>query len=210
MTIMKENIRNTVLLALMGVAIGVAGIIGYYQHIKWLFYTCTVLCLVQLLLNLFLKALQDQMYPYLVACLLTGYFLTGNVLSGLCMGVCLHYATALIYVCIPIQLSLVVVPIVSIVAFFLHAEKLFMVTAVYCTLYFFIKHFQGKLPAIAMDMLLWSCAFGVGFLQWRDTDTYQSVKIIKGVLWGGSAYYIVSLFYVWYHLYVKHDSIPEQ
>ena len=211
---MKENLKNTILLVLIGVAIGVAGIIAYYQQITWLFYTCTVLCMVQMLLNIFLGMLQDHTYPYLAACLLVGYYLTGDIPNGLCYGVCLHYATALIclgFYALPIvqMLVFIVLPVTSITAYFLHAEHLFMVIAVFCTLHFIINHLRGKNPPPAMDIFLWCVAFGVGFLQLRDTDAYQSVKFIKGILWGGSAYYIVALLYGWYRVYIKHERFQK-
>ena len=173
--------------------------VGYHLQIGWLLYTCTFLCLAQLLINLFLKQLQEYAIPYLIACLLGGYFITHSLTEGVCYGLCVYYLTAIVYVGFLLILSqqrlLLMVAIVSIVSYFIHKEDLFIVTSVFCFLTFFISLFRGTLRPFAFDILLGCLPFGIALLTMRDVDTYLSVKLLKGFLWACSTYYIVSFVY---------------
>lgn len=200
---MQQNyLRNAILLALAGVAIGATGIVAYYQQPRWLFIVCTLLSIAQLVLSLFFEPMKDEMYSYLGACLVVGYYLTDSIPDAACFGICFHYATAFIFSMvlsfISVPIVLIVVPVGGVVAYFLNAEHLFMVLSTFCFIYFLVKHFRGKNAHFAMDVFLWSATFGVSFLFLRNTDTYTSVKILKGLLWGSATYYIVMAIYAFY------------
>lgn len=102
---MQNNTKNVLLLALVGVAIGVTGLIAYYQQISWLFILCTILCIVQFAIDSFLEPLKDEVFPYLATCLAIGYYLTDNILDTACFGICLYYATALFFLTCPVCYS---------------------------------------------------------------------------------------------------------
>jgi hypothetical protein len=200
---MQQNyINNAILLTLAGVVIGVAGIVAYYQELRWLFIVSVILCIAQLVLTHFYEPLKDEMFPYLAVCLVVGYYLTDNIPDASCFGICLYYATAFIFSIvlsiIPMQFVMIVVPIVGIVAYFLNAEQIFLTIAAFCFVHFLIKHFRGKNPHFAMDVFLWCMAFGVSLLVSKDTDVYMSVKMLKGMLWGSVVYYIVVALYAFY------------
>ena len=203
---MEDNNKNRLLLALLGVTIGIVGIVAYHKSVQWLSYICTILCIMQWLLCMFSEGIQKEIYPYLAACLLASYYITGSYTNSLCYGICLYYTTGLFYIgllrFIP-HLLFIVVPIVSLAAYFLHYEQVFMGTATFCTLYFFITHLLGKTPHYAMDVFLLCVAFGVGLMVNRGAESLYSVSIIKGILWGGSAYYIIGILYAFFH---RHDS----
>ena len=210
---MQNNLKNTILLALIGVAIGAVGLVAYYQHIQWLLIACAIICAIQFTLAHFAEPMKDESYPYLATCFAVAYYLTDNIPDAIYYGACLYYATALVFLYLLsvisriILLVSIVVPIGSLVAYFLHAEPVFIATATFCFVYFLVKHFRGKNPSFAMDVFLWCTAFGIGLLFQRDTDTYTSVKIIKGMLWGSAAYFIVGLLYAFYHAYIKKDRL---
>lgn len=201
---MENSIKNVVLLTSLGVLIGVIGVIGYFHQTRWLMMTCAVVCLAQLLMNVFMGLLQDYTYPFLSVCILVGYYISGEIVDGVCLGLCIYYSIAILYMAIlavvPIQIIMIIVPLVSIIAFFVNEEHLFITTALYCTIHFLIAHFRGKLPYYAMNIFLWAIAFGVLFMLQRNTDSYYSVKMLKGILWGGSAYYIVVAMYAFYRI----------
>lgn len=201
---MENSIKNIVLLTSMGVLIGVVGVIGYFYQIRWLMIACAVVCLFQLLLNIFMGLLQDYTYPFLSVCILVGYYLAGEIVDGVCLGFCLYYSLAILYMgvlaVVPFQIIMIIVPLISLIAFFVNKEHLFVATALFCTINYHIAYFRGKLPHFAMDVLLWAIAFGVMFMLQRNTDSYYSVKLIKGVLWGSSAYYIVVAMYAFYRI----------
>ena len=210
---MKNNIKNVLLLASIGVLIGIVGIVAYYRDVKWLMVTCAVLCLCQLLVNIFSGLHQDntyQIYPLLAVCLLVGYYITGNIIDSLCYGLCLYYAIAILYLgvlmLVPQQIVFIIVPVVSMIAYIANIEHLFVATGLFCTLSFVIAHLRGKLPSFAMDVYLWCTALGVMLLFQRSTDTYYSVKIIKGAMWAGSAYYIFGLFYAFYQKLIRNNN----
>ena len=206
---MEDNRKNRLFIALIGAAIGATGIVAYYESIQWIFYTCTFLSIMQWVSCMFTRELQNWAYPYLAACLLVGYYITGSYTNSLCYGICLYYATGLFYMgllcIIPYQIVFIFVPVISMIAYFLHYEHLFLLTAVYCTVNFLITHFQGKHPSFAMDVFLGCVTFGVLLVGNRNTDSLYSMKIIKGILWAGAAYYIVGSFYAFYHAYIKRE-----
>ena len=204
---MEDNIKNRLLLALIGTAIGITGIVAYYESVQWLFYTCAVLSIMQWVSSIITKELQSWAYPYLAACLLAGYYFTGALADFFCYGICLYYATGLLYIgllyIIPLFCT-TVAPVVCMVAFFLHFEHVFMVTATFCTVHFLIAHFSGKTPSYAMDDFLLCLVFGTILVANKDTDSFYAMRIIKGFLWAGGAYYIVGVIHAILH---RHDSI---
>lgn len=206
---MEDKNKNGLLLALMGVAIGIVGIVAYHKSVQWLSYACAILCVLQWVLCMFSEGIRKEMYPYLAACLLGGFYVTGSFTDCLCFGICLYYATGLFYMgllyVIPYQIVFIFVPVISMIAYFLHYEHVFLLTALYCTVNFQITHYQGKHPAFAMDVFLLCVAFGVGLMTNRGVDSLYSVRIIKGILWGGVAYYIIGFFYAFYHAYIKRE-----
>lgn len=203
----QNSIKSVILLALAGGAIGAAGLIAYYQQIRWLFIICAILCIAQLILVHFFEPLKDEMYPYLAACLAVGYYLTDSIPDTACFSLCLYYATAFIFSIvlslIPLQIVLIIIPIGSIVAFILNVELLFLATGAFCFVYFLVKHSRGKNPNFAMGAFLLCVAFGVSMLFTRSTDTFLSVKILKGLLWGSAVYYIVVAIYAFYCARIK-------
>ena len=68
---MEDNPQNRLILALIGVGIGVTGIVAYYESAQGILYTCTVLSIMQWGLCMIDVALQYWSYPYLAACILT-------------------------------------------------------------------------------------------------------------------------------------------
>lgn len=211
---MENNIKNTLLLASVGVLIGIVGMVAYHQHITGLLVTCAVLCICQLFVNFFTGMLQDYTYPLLAVCIVVAYYITGNIFEGICYGLCLYYAIALLYIgmlmVIPFQFIMIVVPVTSIIAFFVNAEHLFIATGIFCTLTFVIAHLRGKLPSFAMDIILWCLVCGEIFMFQRSTDTYYSVRIIKGILWGGSAYYVAGVLYAFYFSHKKKGKLTDE
>lgn len=203
---MEDNINNRLLLTLIGTAIGITGIVAYYESVQWLFYTCTVLSIMQWVSSIITKELQSWAYPYLAACLLAGYYFTGAFADFFCYGICLYYATGLLYIgllyIIPLFCT-TVVPAICMVAFFLHYEHVFMVTAVFCTTHFLIAQLLGKNPYFAMNVFLGCVTFGVLLVGNRNTDSLYTMRLIKGILWAGAAYYITMLFYAIYLAYTK-------
>lgn len=207
---MDNNLKNTILLASIGVAIGVGGIIAYYHQVSWLLILCAILCTCQMLTNLYWGLLKDYTYPLLAACMLIGYYITESFTESLCYGICLYYAIALFYICllmvIPLQLLNFIIPLISIIAFFLKADHLFTVTGLFCTIQFVVSLLKGKLPYFAMDVFLWCIACGIVFLFIRDTDSSYHIRIIKGILCAGAAYYLFGILYAIYHTYIKKDN----
>ena len=189
-----------------GILTGVVGIIALYCDVRWLLYTCSGLALFHFLYNLFKGTILDNVYPFLAVCLVVAYYATGTILDGLCFGICLYYAIAwlhsIMFLAVPFLVN-AIVPLTSIIAFFLHAEHLFVATGVYCILSFIISHLRGKLPSWDMDVYIWCAAIGVMLLFQRDADLYNYVKILKDVLWGASAYYVFCVFYAFYTTYIR-------
>ena len=210
---MENNTKNTLLLASVGVLIGIVGMVSYHQQITWLLITCAALCVCQLLVNLFTRMLQDYTYPLLAVCIIVAYYITGNIIEGICYGLCLYYAIALLYIglliVIPFQFIMIAVPVTSIIAFFVNAEHLFVATGVFCTLNFIVTHLRGKTPSFAMDVFLWCLVFGEILLFQRDTDNYYFVKILKGILWAGAAYYVFGVLYAYHRVYIKKDKLTK-
>ena len=169
-------------------------------------YTCTFLSILQWVSCMFNGELQNRAYPYLAACLLAGYYITGTYTNCLCYGICLYYATGLLYIgllqYVP-YLLFMVVPIVSMVAYFLHYEQLFMVSATFCTVHFLIAHFSGKTPSYAMDDFLLCVAFGMALMANKETENLFTIKLIKGILWAGAAYHILGILHAFYQAYIK-------
>lgn len=194
---MEDSQKNVIMLAMIGVIIGIAGIVAFHQSLLWLLYACAVICLVQWLLNLLAKQLRPTTIPYLAACCLAGYYISGTYIDGVCYGVCLYYATVFLYSVIPMQLALIVVPIASIIGYFTNVEQLFIITAVFCTVNFIITHFRGKNPHFAMGIFIACAVIGTILVFSKGTDEYTSIKIVKGLLWGGAAYYIAGVFYAY-------------
>ena len=203
--IMKQQLISV----LTGVSFGATGLIAYYQQTRWLLIVCSIVCSIQLILSFF-EPLKDEMFSCLAVCLTIGYYLTDSIPDAAMFGICLYYATAVIFsillAVIPLQFILIVVPIVSLVAYFINAEHLFLTTAVFCLVCFNVKHFRGKNPSFAMDVFLWCSVFGGSLLAARGTDALMSVRIIKGVLWGSAAYYIVVAIYAMYCSRSKKDE----
>ena len=201
-------------MTLIAVAIGITGIIAHHLQNTVVFYISISLCMTQMIWNILSGLLQYYAYPYLASCCLVGYFLTGDITNGLGLGLCIHLATAWIYIVIasfiPLQMFLIFVPIISLSAFYLHAEHIFVVAGGYCVTFFIINHLRGKNPPSGIDVFLWCVAFGIVFLQTRDTDAFLSVRIIKSVLWGGSTYYIIALLRAWYYVYIKHERFQHE
>ena len=199
---MEDNRENRLFLVLIGIAIGLTGIVAYYKSLQWMLYTCTFLSIMQWVTCMFTRELQNWAYPYLAACLLAGYYITGAFTDCLCYGICLYYATALIYIgmlrFVPLLLF-IVIPIVSIVASFLHYEQVFMVSATFCTVHFLIAHFSGKTPYYAMDDFLLCVAFGVALMASKDTNSLYTMRLIKGILWAGAAHYIIGIIHAFFH-----------
>lgn len=205
---MEDNPQNRLILALIGVGIGVTGIVAYYESAQGIFYTCTALSIMQWGLCMIAGALQYWSYPYLAACILTSYYITESFADFLPYGICLYYATALFYSGIIQYASLLlfrIVPIVSLVAFFMHYEHVFMVAATFCTMYFLITHFLSKTPLHAMDDFLLCVALGVALMNDNETDGLYTMKLIKGILWGGSACYILSIIHVFIHALINRN-----
>lgn len=203
---MEDNRENRLFLALMGAAIGITGIVAYHESVQWIFYTCTFLSIMQWMLCMFTGELQNWAYPFLTACLLSGYYITGAFADFLFYGICLYYATALLYIGllrhVP-HLLFMVVPIVSMVAYFLHYEQVFMVTATFCTVHFLIAHFSGKTPYYAMDDFLLCVVFGIALMANKETNSLYTTRFIKGILWAGAAYHIMGILHAFYHAYIK-------
>lgn len=207
---MKNNLKNTLLPVLIGVAIGLGGVIAYHHQVSWLFILCAKLCAFQFLMHFYWGLLKDYTYPLLAACMLIGYYITESFAESLCYGICLYYAIALFYICllmiIPLQLLYFIIPLISIIAFFLKADHLFTVTGLFCTIQVVVSLLKGKLPYFAMDVFLWCIAFGIGILFLRDTNSSYYIRIIKGILWAGAAYYLFGVLYAIYHTYIKKDN----
>ncbi len=201
-----NNAKLMLLITSFIVAIAATGLVGYYQEIRWLFITSTVISATQFIASVFVQPLKDEMIPWLASCLAIGYFLTGNIPDAACFGICLYVTTAFINMLIPVQLLLFVVPVGCIVAYFLGAENVFIATAVYCLTNFVVKHFRGKNPSFAMGWFLLCMTLGVALLILRDTDAYFSVKMLKGLLLGSAAYYIALALYVFYIVRIKKDK----
>lgn len=205
---MEDNRKNRLFLAFIGAAIGASGIVAYYESSQWMLYTCTFLSILQWVLCVFTKELQNWAYPYLAACLLAGYYITDTFPNCLCYGICLYYATALIYISLLRHapfLIFMVVPIVSMIAYFMHYERAFMVTAAFCTVYFLIAHFSGKTPYYAMDEYLFCVAFGIALVAHKEAESLYTMRLIKGVLWAGAAYYIIGIIKAFIHVLIKRN-----
>lgn len=187
---MEDNSQNRLILALIGVGIAITGIVAYHESIQWLLNVCAALSLMQWIISIVKQEIQNWSYPYLAACLLAGYYITGTFENFLFYGICLYYATGILYSgllrYVP-NLLFLVIPIFSIVAFFMNCEHLFMITATFCTAHFIIAHFSGKTPHYAMDNFLLCIAFGIGFMTQKNTDSLYTIRIVKSILWAGSA-----------------------
>lgn len=205
---MEDNSQNRLILALIGVGIAITGIVAYHESIQWLLNVCAALSLMQWIISIVKQEIQNWSYPYLAACLLAGYYITGTFENFLFYGICLYYATGILYSgllrYVP-NLLFLVIPIFSIVAFFMHYEHVFMVAATFCTMYFLITHFLGKTPLHAMDDFLLCVALGVALMNDNETDGLYTMKLIKGILWGGSACYILSIIHVFIHALINRN-----
>ena len=205
---MEDNPQNRLILALIGVGIGVTGIVAYHESVQWLLNVCAVLSLMQWIISIVKQEIQKWSYPYLAACLLAGYYITGTFENFLFYGICLYYATGILYSgllrYVP-NLLFMVVPIFSIVAFFMNYEHVFMIMATFCTAHFIIAHFSGKTPHYAMDNFLLCVAFGIGFMVHRNTDSLYTIRIVKSILWAGSAQYIIGIIHVFIHALINRN-----
>ena len=65
---------------------------------------------------------------------------------------------------------------------------------------------QRQAAYFAMDVFLWCIACGIVFLFIRDTDSSYHIRIIKGILCAGAAYYLFGILYAIYHTYIKKDN----
>jgi len=207
---MDNSIKNVIILTSLGVLIGVVGIIAYFHQTRWLMIACAVVCLAQLLINVFMGLLQDYTYPFLSVCILVGYYLSGEIVDGICLGLCLYYSIAILYMgilaVVPFRIIMIIVPLVSIIAFFVNEEHLFITTALFCSLNFCIAYFRRKLPRFSMNIYTVAILLGTFLLFHRNTDLYDSVKLIKGILWAGSGYYLLGCLYAFYITFVKKEK----
>lgn len=203
---MEKATKQTLIMALIGIVIGVIGILAY-QKANWLFYICASLCWVQFLLSIVTNSLKETAFPFFTVCLIAGYFLTGTVLTGICYGSCLYYAIAFIYsivlYVVPFQIIMIIVPVVSIIAYFCHAEHLFLLTSLYCTVNYLVALFKGRLPFSTMEIFLCCMSVGVILFTNRESVSLHSIQIIKGFLWGGAAYYVVVALYSFYRVFIN-------
>ena len=206
---MDNIIKHSLILAFVGVSIGIIGLVSFHNHTKWLFVTCAALCLCQFVINIVSGMIQAHSYPLLFVCTLIGFYVSGSFFDSLCYGICLYYAVALFYLgvlmVVPLHIILLILSIVSIVSYFINAEQVFVSTGLYCTSNFIIALLRGSLPRYAMDVFIFAVVIGVFMLFQRNLDTYSSIKILKGVLWGGAAYYIFALAAAAYYLKKQND-----
>lgn len=195
---MENNAKAIILWTLADISVSVIGLVAYHFAIQWLLIVCALLSIAQWLASLFRRELQPFSYPYLASCLVAGLLLTEGWINGACYGLCLYWASALFFGVIFRLLSkhvvLIIIPIVSVVAYFLGADFWFWTTSVYCTVSFFVELLRGKMAPAVMEIFLACVVIAVSFSFAKENGPAWS-KIIIGLLLGGSAYYIVGAIY---------------
>lgn len=199
---MENSVKTVIMQTMAYMAIGIIGLVAYHFAIQWLFIVCALLSIAQWLFSLFRRELQPFSYPYLASCLVAGLLLTEGWINGGCYGFCLYWASALFFSAIFKLLSkhvvLIIIPVVSIVAYFLGADFWFRTASVYCTVSFFVDLLHGKLAPAVTGTFLGCCVMAVSFSFANEDGTAWS-KIIIGLLLGASFYYIAGAIYSFIH-----------
>lgn len=190
---MESNMKNSILLILVGCVIGIVGVYAYYHHMNGLFITCAIIGVIQFVLGVITHTLNGHVYPYMLSCVIMGHYTANTFPECVYYGICLYYASAWLYMLLIAALSETVVFIIlsfaSIVSYFFNMDCLFIVLGICCTTNILVAWFSGRLKLGSVRLLTESVVIGICVLASRMAEIF----FLKGILLGCSFFYIASL-----------------